>query len=96
MIKWIKNLFNKEKPKQDTSNHYPPFNGWTDRERGPECYCGMPTTVMFFGPHEPVLVCLFHSYESGSSWELNFPRPEGFESMDWDTLAEIGDKHSND
>jgi hypothetical protein len=48
---------------------------WTDNEDGPDCACGNPTVVKILPSGRAILLCLFHTAESGSYTELPAERP---------------------
>jgi hypothetical protein len=43
---------------------------WIDKEKGPLCFCGMPTFVSVADDGEADLVCIFHEREAGALFHL--------------------------
>ena len=43
---------------------------WIDREKGPECFCGMPTGVIVHQDGTADLLCIMHTYEAGAMFPL--------------------------
>lgn len=51
---------------------------WIDKEKGPECFCGMPTGVWVSGD-DAELVCIFHEKEAGAMFPLPYDgRPDNW------------------
>jgi hypothetical protein len=55
---------------------------WTNGEKGPECFCGMPTTVTVFEGKAHIL-CIFHSSDAG----MLFPLPIHGRPANWPNLT---------
>lgn len=64
---------------------------WTDREKGPECFCGMPTMVVVSEDGKRAdLMCIFHSYEAGAMFPLPVDgRPDKWPDMTNDEMKEL-------
>ena len=57
---------------------------WTNGEKGPECFCGMPTGVVVSQDGKRVdLMCIFHTYEAGAM----FPLPRDKRPDNWPNLT---------
>jgi hypothetical protein len=57
---------------------------WTHGEKGPECYCGMPTGVVVSEDGKRAdLLCIFHTNEAGAMFPLPAERP-----ANWPELSE--------
>lgn len=54
------------------------MSAWIDKERGPECFCGMPTGVHVIDG-KAWLMCIFHEYEAGAM----FPLPKDGRPDNW-------------
>lgn len=52
---------------------------WIDKERGPECFCGMPTGVYVDSDGKAGLLCIFHDKEAGAI----FPLPKDGRPDNW-------------
>lgn len=52
---------------------------WIDKERGPECFCGMPTGVYVDSDGRASLLCIFHDKEAGAL----FPLPKDGRPDNW-------------
>jgi hypothetical protein len=52
---------------------------WIDKEKGPECFCGMPTGVYVNSDGEAGLLCIFHDTEAGAI----FPLPKDARPDNW-------------
>jgi hypothetical protein len=48
---------------------------WTENESGPDCACGDPTVVKLLPDGNAVLVCFFHTRNSGLYTPLPAQRP---------------------
>lgn len=55
---------------------------WTDREKGPECFCGCPTFVTMMDGH-PHILCLFHTGPEGAM----FPLPKARKPETWPNIS---------
>jgi len=64
---------------------------WTDREKGPECYCGGGTFVSC-GKHAPILICIFHTWEAGASFCLPKERPEKWPNLTHEEMQELTER----
>jgi len=64
---------------------------WTENEDGPICVCGEPTVVKIMPDGVPVLLCLFHTRESGAVKRLPADKPACFHPCDPD--CEVGPAH---
>jgi hypothetical protein len=54
---------------------------WTENEAGPDCACGNPTVVKLLPDGiAAVLLCVFHSPESGLYTPLPAQRPDSWPS----------------
>jgi hypothetical protein len=70
---------------------------WIDGEKGPECFCGMPTSVCIFEDGSAHLMCLFHEYEAGAMFPLpKDARPENWPNIPREELNEIMIRGSRD
>ena len=49
------------------------------KEKGPECFCGMPTMVHVDDDGKAWLLCVFHTNEAGAM----FPLPKNGRPDDW-------------
>ena len=56
---------------------------WKDKEKGPECFCGMPTFVHVDKDGRADLVCMFHSRDAGAM----FPLPKNGRPDNWPNLS---------
>lgn len=57
---------------------------WTHGEKGPDCFCGMPTSVMASKDEKRVdLLCLFHTNEAGAMFAL----PKAGRPDTWPTIT---------
>lgn len=56
---------------------------WIDKENGPKCFCGMPTSVYVSEDGKPWLLCIFHESEAGSM----FPLPKNGRPDNWPDIA---------
>lgn len=57
---------------------------WVNGEKGPKCFCGMPTNVTIYEGGKTVnLICIFHRYESGAV----FPLPANGKPEHWPNLT---------
>lgn len=65
--------------------------GWTENEAGPACSCGESTVVKIIPPGRPVLLCFFHTGESGAYAGLPEAKPGCFQPCDPD--CESGPAH---
>jgi hypothetical protein len=54
-------------------------NKWIDKEKGPECFCGMPTGVYVTSDGHAHLLCIFHDQEAGAM----FPLPDDARPENW-------------
>lgn len=52
---------------------------WIDHEKGPECFCGMPTAVHVSSDGHASLLCIFHDAEAGAM----FPLPDDGRPDNW-------------
>jgi hypothetical protein len=52
---------------------------WIDKEKGPECFCGMPTGVYVDSDGKACLLCIFHDREAGAM----FPLPKDGRPDNW-------------
>lgn len=66
---------------------------WTDREKGPDCFCGAPTCVVVSEDGKRVdLLCFFHSYEAGAMFPLpRDGRPDKWPEMTSEEMKELVD-----
>lgn len=72
---------------------------WIDKEKGPECFCGMPTSVHVDSEDKAWLMCIFHSYAEG----VMFPLPKDGRPDNWanvsreelNVIMEQGDKEDD-
>lgn len=64
---------------------------WTDREPGPNCYCGMPTCVVIVDDL-PSLMCIFHSRDSGTMFPLPKGRPAKWPEMTDEEMKALVDQ----
>lgn len=48
---------------------------WTENEDGPDCCCGNPTIVKILPDGDPVLMCFFHTAETGMITKLPLAKP---------------------
>lgn len=56
------------------------MSAWIDKEKGPECFCGMPTSVYVTDDDGKAwLMCIFHEYEAGAM----FPLPKDGRPDNW-------------
>ncbi len=64
---------------------------WTHGEKGPECFCGMPTGVVVSEDGKRVdLLCIFHSYEAGAMFPLPVNgRPENWPNVTNDEIKAL-------
>lgn len=51
---------------------------WIDKEKGPECFCGMPTAVFLCEDGTAALLCIFHTDEAGAMFPLPSERPDNW------------------
>lgn len=58
------------------------MSAWIDKERGPECFCGMPTGVHVIDG-KAWLMCIFHEYEAGAM----FPLPKDERPDNWPDIS---------
>lgn len=56
---------------------------WIDKERGPECFCGMPTGVYVSSDGQASLLCIFHEKEAGAL----FPLPKDGRPDNWPDIS---------
>lgn len=56
---------------------------WVSGEKGPQCFCGMPTSVMLYDDGSAGLLCIFHRYEAGAI----FPLPTNGKPDNWPNLT---------
>ena len=61
---------------------------WQDKEKGPECFCGMPTRV-FLTNDKPALLCLFHTNEEGAMFPLPAERPENWPNLSTEEMVSL-------
>ena len=58
---------------------------WTDKEKGPVCFCGMPTVVVIStDKKESHLLCIFHEASAG----VMFPLPMHGRPAHWPDLTD--------
>lgn len=63
------------------------MSDWVDREKGPTCICGWPTSVIMMGD-KPNLMCFFHTNEEGAMFRLPSKRPDNWSTLM--TTEELG------
>ncbi len=59
---------------------------WVNQEKGPECYCGMPTAVVVLESGRAELLCIFHTNAEGAMFPLPKERPENWPDLTKDEL----------
>lgn len=57
---------------------------WKNGERGPTCFCGMPTTVVVSEDGQSSLICFAHTVEAGAL----FPLPKNRRPTHWPNLSD--------
>jgi len=62
------------------------MNKWDGTEKGPECFCGMPTGVILDEDGRASLLCLFHTNAEGSMFPLPKEKPEKWPDLTRDEL----------
>lgn len=65
---------------------------WIDHERGPECFCGMPTGVIVNEDGTAELLCIMHTYEAGAMFPLPAERPDNWPDLPRDELNALMQK----
>ena len=56
---------------------------WIDKEHGPECFCGSPTSVYLSSDDTAGLVCIFHDTDAGAL----FPLPKDARPDNWPNIT---------
>lgn len=54
---------------------------WTENESGPDCACGNPTVVKLTPDGSAVLLCIFHTQETGLFTPLPARRPDNWPEL---------------
>ena len=64
---------------------------WINKEKGPECFCGMPTVISVTPDEKEVhLLCIFHSDADGAMFPLPVNgRPEHWPNMTHDEMKSL-------
>jgi hypothetical protein len=59
---------------------------WIDHEKGPECFCSMPTGVIVHEDGTADLLCIMHTYEAGAMFPLPAERPDNWPDLSREEL----------
>lgn len=65
--------------------------GWVDGEKGPKCFCGMPTNVSVYeGGKQVYLICIFHTGPAGAMFSLPANgKPEHWPNVTHDEMVAL-------
>lgn len=61
---------------------------WTDKEPGPDCFCGFPTVVVLYEGRADLL-CFFHTNEAGAMFPLPEERPENWPNLSDEEIDDL-------